>query len=131
MAHAIGRSGFQLNSIISTWNSVTRRYGPELRVEFAMTDDSAKEHFAALEKRREQIERAIGQALTWHNPAGKKQSKIYVRKDADFLNEALWPEQYKWLKDNLELFHRVFAPLVRDIDTEEEAEAATARQETQ
>lgn len=124
MNHAIGRSGYVLASIISTWNSATNSYSsPETRVEFAIMSDHPKEDFAALERKRQEIDRAIGAPVTWHNPSGKKNCKIYVRRDADFRNEALWPEQHQWLKDNLELFYKVFSPLVRSLDSEQPAQA--------
>jgi hypothetical protein len=28
----------------------------------------------------------------------------------------LWPEQRQWLKEKLELFHKAFAPLVKNLD---------------
>ncbi len=111
MNHALGRSDFCLASVISTWNSITHKQGPEIRVELVLMGKQAKEQYAELEKRRAEIERAVGVPIIWHNPPNKKQSKIYVRKDADFLDEAQWPEQQRWLKEHLELFNRVFVRL--------------------
>jgi hypothetical protein len=115
MSHSIGSSEAHLNSILSTWNSLTHRYGPEIRVELALKGPAAKQNFAALEKRRAQIEKALGESVVWHNPDDKKQCKIYVRQDADFTNEQLWPEQQQWLKQKLELFKKVFAPILREL----------------
>jgi hypothetical protein len=42
--------------------------------------------------------------------------RIYVRRDADFLTPEKWPEQHHWLKEKLERFHKVFAPLVKSLD---------------
>jgi hypothetical protein len=126
MSHSIGRSGIHLNSIISTWNSVTNRYGPEIRVELYFSGANARQHFAAIEQKRELIERAIGSSLTWHNPPGNKQFRIYTRQDADFLNESLWPQQQKWLKDNLELFKNVFSPFIQKLGESEAGEALVA-----
>ena len=45
--------------------------------------------------------------------------RIFVRRNADFLNESLWPELNEWLKDNLERFYLVFAPIVRNLEVDE------------
>ena len=113
--HAIGRSGVHLGSIVSTSNSETGTKGSEIRVELYMDGPNAKPEFAALELQRESLERALGFPLTWHNPENKAMCRLFTRKDADFLNENLWPEQFAWLKDRLEIMHRVFAPVVKEI----------------
>lgn len=113
--HAIGRSGAHLGSIVSAWNSETGTKGSEIRVELYMDGPNAKPEFAALELQRESLERALGFPLTWHNPENKAMCRLFTRKDADFLNENLWPEQFAWLKDRLEIMHRVFAPVVKEI----------------
>jgi hypothetical protein len=113
--HAIGRSGVHLGSIVSTWNSETGTKGSEIRVELYMDGPNAKPEFAALELQRESLERALGFPLTWHNPENKAMCRLFTRKDADFLNKNLWPEQFTWLKDRLEIMHRVFAPVVKEI----------------
>lgn len=119
MNHSIGRSGFHLSSIVSLWNSETKTKDPEIRAELVLTGDHAKRHFAALEEKRDWIEKAVGVPLTWHNPAGKNMCRIYVRQNADFLKEDLWPQQHEWLKDKLELFYKVFAPVVQSLDAME------------
>lgn len=119
MTHSVGRSGFQLSSVTSLWNSETKTKDPEIRVELVLTGDQAKQHFASLEEKREWIEKTIGGPLTWHNPTGKNMCRIYARQNADFLKEDLWPQQQTWLKEKLDLFHKVFAPLVQNLDVVE------------
>lgn len=121
MNHSIGRTGFHLASIASMWNSATGTSKPEIRVDLILSGEPAKQHFAALERHREEIEGACGLPLTWHNPTGKNMCRIYTRKDADFLQEQLWPQQQQWLRENLELFQRVFAPLIQNLDDEQPA----------
>lgn len=99
---------------------------PEIRVELTLSGEKAKQHFAALERQREEIEKACGVPLTWHNPTGKNMCRIYTRQDADFLQEELWPQQQRWLKENLELFQRVFAPIIQPIGEEEATSSETA-----
>jgi len=79
-----------------------RRESVSWKCKLALTSDRATQHFAILEQNRGEIERAIGSNLTWHNPLGTKQSKIYIRQDADFLNETLWPQQHELKNDVLE-----------------------------
>jgi hypothetical protein len=113
--HAIGRSGVHLTSIVSIWNSETNARGPEIRTELYMDGPNAKQEFAALEKQKESIEKALGFPLTWHNPENKAMCRLYTRQNADFLNEQLWPEQFEWLRQRLETMHRVFAPIVKNL----------------
>jgi hypothetical protein len=61
------------------------------------------------------LERALGFPLTWHNPESKAMCRLFTRKSADFLDEKLWPEQFAWLKARLEIMHRVFAPVVKEV----------------
>ena len=87
--HAIGRSGVHLVSIVSLWNSETGSKGPEIRTELYLDGPTAKQEFAALEKQKEDIEKALGFTLTWHNPEDKAMCRLYTRQNADFLNETL------------------------------------------
>lgn len=113
--HAIGRTGVHLASVVSTWNSETNSNVPELRVELYLDGPNAKQEFAALSLQKEQIENALGFTLVWHNPENKALTKIYARQNADFLNENLWPQQFEWLRQRLESMHKVFAPIVKNL----------------
>lgn len=115
MNHALGRSGAKLVSCVSMWNSNSGEWAPEIRAEVCLHDRNAKQFFAELAARRDEIERALGFPLTWHDPEGKNMCRIFTQKDADFTNEALWPEQYEWLRDRQEALFRVFAPIVRQL----------------
>jgi hypothetical protein len=116
MNHSIGRSGFGLTSIASTWNSETRTSDPQLRVEFYVSVPEARKYFEILETQKAKIETEIGQALVWSSSLGKQSCKAYVRRPTDFQDRSLWPQQHEWLRENLELFHRVFALRVRQLD---------------
>ena len=118
MNHSIGRSGFHLSSIASMWNSETNTNNPEIRVELVLMGKNAKQSFAALEQKRVEIEKAIGLPLTWHNPEGKNMCRIYTRTNANFLDSKLWPQQHEWLREKLEIFQKVFAPIVKGLDQE-------------
>jgi len=116
MNHSIGRSGFHLASCITLWSAGTKE--PEIRVELVLDDKNAKAYFNALEKRRGEIEKAIVVPMTWHNPPDKTMCRIYTRTSGDFNVEADWPKQHEWLREKLELFSKVFGPIVKTVDQE-------------
>ncbi|HEV7797196.1 MAG TPA: DUF4268 domain-containing protein, partial [Pyrinomonadaceae bacterium] len=117
MNHSIGVGGFALSSIASTWSSETASYDPEIRAEFWMNGSNFKTYFALLEAQKAEIETEMAQSLVWDDLEDKKRSrKIYVRKSADFLDRAKWPEQHEWLRENLEKLYRVFTPRVKTLD---------------
>jgi hypothetical protein len=118
MNHAIGRAGVHLASIVSLWNSKTGVKGPEIRAELYLDGPNAKQVFAALEQQRQATEKALGFELTWHNPEGKAACRLYTRENADFLDEARWPQQFDWLKGRLETLYRVFGPILKDLKLE-------------
>ena len=115
MNHAIGRVGVHLASIISTWDLETKQSRPEIRADLYMDGVNAKQEFAALEKQKDGIEKALGFALTWWNPEKRAACRIYTRQDADFLNDQLWPQQFEWLRQRLETMHKIFGPIVKDL----------------
>lgn len=115
--HAIGRAGVHLTSIISSWNSATNSNDPEIRAELYFDGPNSKQEFAALMAQRQQVEKALGFPLTWHNPEGKTACRAYTRLDADFFNESLWPQHFAWLRQRLETMQKVFAPIVKALKT--------------
>jgi hypothetical protein len=94
---------------------VTDKKGPEIRADLILNGPNAKNDFAALEKQKVTIEKALGVALTWHNPENKHMCRISTRRDINFLDEKKWPECFEWLKQNLEAMYHVFAPLVKEL----------------
>jgi len=122
--HAIGRSGVHLTSIASIWNSETNDKNPEIRVQLYIDGQNAKQEFAALKNQKDVIEKALGFQLVWHNPENKAICKLYTRRNADFLNEQLWPEQFEWLQQRLEIMHKVFSPIMKNLKIEEPTQLA-------
>lgn len=119
MSFSIGRSGFNLSAVVSTWNTVTKAWENEIRAELVLTGPEAKSDFAELQKHQERIESKLGFKLGWHNPANAASCRIYVRMDANFQDESAWPEHFAWMKERLEALHRVFAPLIRSLKGQE------------
>ncbi|MBM4437350.1 MAG: DUF4268 domain-containing protein, partial [Actinobacteria bacterium] len=116
MSHPIVRSGIQLSSVISAWSSQTATWDPEIRVELVTYDTHSKAYFALLEAQKSEIERELGRELTWHNPDNARQCRIYTRRSLDFTDRDRWQECFAWLRTNLEDFHRVFSPHVKQLD---------------
>ena len=109
MAHPIGRTGFGLISVISSIPEY------EIRAELYIDPPNTKRAFPILQQNQKQIEAALGFPLIWHSPEESAARRLYTRKDADFLNQALWPEQFEWLRQRLEIMHKVFAPKLKDL----------------
>lgn len=124
MNHSIGRSGVHLTSVASGWNSETDTWEPEIRAELVMDDRNAKAYFAMLSAQKEEIEREFGRQFVWYDPPGKKSARVYLRRDADFLNPDNWPEQHEWLRTNLEKMYQVFAARIKQLDATKFAAAA-------
>jgi hypothetical protein len=112
MAHFIGRSGAHLESIASSYDSETGRYGGELRVQLLLKSGSSNVFFAQLESQKAGIERDMGEPLVWYAPPDARTRRIYVRRSGDISERDRWPEYHAWLKEKLESFDRVFRPRV-------------------
>lgn len=112
---SIGRSGFKLTAIASTWNSEKESYDSnELRVEFEINKDSEK-YYQLLFAEKDQIEAELGYELTWYNMPHKISKRAYTRRSVNLADEGDWENQAAWLLSRLEEFHRIFAPRVRTL----------------
>lgn len=117
MPIAIGRVGFNLAAVASTWNSVTKNADShELRAEFVITHELGAEALARLLQQRQDIERELGEALEWYSAEGVKQRRVYLRRDADLDNKAHWPEYFAWLTERVDRLHAAFQGRVKALD---------------
>lgn len=114
--HPLGKSGIHLASIISTRDWETRSSEPEIRAEVYMKGANAKQHFAILFNQKDLIEAQLGFGLTWRNPDDKAMCRMYTRLKCDFTDSEQWPECFEWLRQRQETLHRVFSPLVRNLN---------------
>ncbi|MDE2662360.1 MAG: DUF4268 domain-containing protein [Gemmatimonadota bacterium] len=116
MSIAIGRVGFQLSAIASSWNSEDESWDTgELRAEFVANGRDAAGYHDRVHALREEIETQLGESLVWHNPEDTKSWKVYLQKTADISDRSAWPEQHEWLRTHLNGLHRVFRPIVRSL----------------
>jgi hypothetical protein len=123
MSMSIGRSGFQLVAVASTWHSQSTSYEQhELRVELVLGNDRSKSQFRQLAAMKGAIETELGHQIEWAESPDRKQSKVFVRRYVDLDDRSGWPEYCDWLLRNLEDFHRVFASRVRQLQTDSETE---------
>lgn len=119
---SIGRDGFYLQAIASFYDTERDTYGShEIRAELVTHGSNSKLFFEHLEGRRAEIERELGETLTWHNPEDKIQCRIYLRKEADLNDRNRWPEYHAWLVEKLDGLHRVFQPIIKNVDVETQA----------
>jgi hypothetical protein len=112
IASTIGRAYFHVNGIVSTWNSQLNKELPQVRVELAITSQSAKEDFRRLKEQELAIQELIDIPLVWHSPEGNKSAKVYVATDLDFLDKEQWPAAFAWLAKYMQKFRDVFGPLI-------------------
>ncbi len=115
MGHGINCPGTFLSSVVSHWNAETGLRGPEIRAEVCLTGMKAKNIFVELEKQKESIQKALGFTMTWRNPEDKMMCRIYTKKETDFTDESLWPEQFEWLRERQETLYRVFKPILQTL----------------
>lgn len=116
---AIGRSGFQLSAIASTWNSEASSFDTnEIRAEFVITDANAKDYFTLLEAARGEIETELGFPLTWHSTEDVKMCRAFARKTVDLSDESDWPNHHEWLLERLDALHAAFQTRVRNLQLE-------------
>ena len=70
----------------------------------------------ALEYRLTEIESSLGRKLTWYSKDDIRACQIYTRKEANLNDRIKWPEYHQWLANELNDFHRVFSPIVRNLE---------------
>jgi hypothetical protein len=106
---AIGRSNFYLVATCNTWDKQITAY-------LCLAGPDAKPHFYLLQKNKEAIERELGSAIDWRELPEKKESHLTFRKSADPTDHATWPDQHKWLTEQLERLHRVLSGRIKSLN---------------
>lgn len=96
---SIGQQGVHITAIMATFGLLSQQPGPELRVEFYITNDHAL--YDRLYDDKEQIESAYGNPLSWHAQPANKTRKIFDHWKVDVTDEDRWPEYYDWLIDRI------------------------------
>lgn len=110
---AVGRTGFFIQLTAST---TKKRTGCALEIV-----RNASQAFALLSKQRARIEDDLGE-MQWQELSDRKRSRIVqYRSEADITDTGKREECFAWLKDRAESFHRVFSPIVKELDLSEDS----------
>ncbi len=120
VGHPVGRTGFVLNSVWSTYRSETKKWGGELREDLVLSTANAKDNYARLLERQSEIDQGlqahgVTEEIRWYNPDNAQLCRVYVRKDATLDNRNDWPNQQAWLLERAEAFLTVFGPIVKTL----------------
>ena len=105
----IGRQSFA----ISAWRN--QRDGL-CCIELYMTGKNASAHFYLLQEEREEIESEFGESLVWQE---KIKNVVVSQGFENLTDERDWPNQHKWLADNLEKLDKVFRPRVKVLNADD------------
>ena len=110
---SIGRSYFHLVARANTRDKEIGAYlclhGPEKRAHYQLLR----------ERHKQQVEEQMGMELTWRELPDAKESQIVTCLPADPTDRSDWGRQHSWLKDKVEALHRVFSPIVKELDASE------------
>jgi hypothetical protein len=112
-AFPTGTSGTWVAGIVSMWNCHTNEKSPEIRADLVIQYEHADEVFESLLAKKDEFQSNFEDELHWDRSEGKQRRRIYLRRDWDYTNQSLWPEQFKWLGTNLEKLRDVFGPKLR------------------
>ena len=105
----VGRTGFRIAASISI-----RDKWICIKLEISGTD--AKPHFYLLLEDKAELHSEIGAELKWPDQPANKYSYISLYREADPEDREDWDEQHEWLCKQLETFHTVFSPRVKELD---------------
>lgn len=113
---SIGRTGFRLNAIASSWDSDAASYDSnEIRVEFEISRDPEGELFEMFLSEKEDIETELGYPVIWYNRPEKISKRTFVKQSVVLSDETKWTGYSAWLLKHLEDFHRVFGSRIKNI----------------
>ena len=116
-AGRVGLPGFLLYPIASTHSETRGWNGHELRVElYIKKGELSAQYREVLLSQREDIDQEMNGELNWPHDESPHWCRIYTRQDTDLNDPDARKEQYSWLLDQLEIFHRVFASRIRKLE---------------
>ena len=123
-AGRVERPGFLLSAIASTYSEYAGWGGHELRAELLIRrGDLSTQYHQRLQSQKAVLEQDMESELKWSNPQETTAFKIYSRKDVDLHDTEARSEQYAWLLEQLESFHRVFGSRIRELDNQSEGQS--------
>ena len=111
MSFAVGRTDFGLHASASVRDKW-------ICVDLMTKGENGKTHFHLLKRDRIEIEKKIGANLEWRENPVEHYISLYQR-DVDPRNRQDWDRQHQWLCEQLETFHKVFAPRIQALKKEQ------------
>ena len=89
----------------------------QISVVFYMRDPDATTLFDELKEQQAQINNEFGEPpLQWWGAVHRGEQRLgLIKEDADPADETDWPDQHKWLADQLEKLIKVFRPRIEGI----------------
>jgi hypothetical protein len=109
---AIGRSNFHICASVDTWEK-------RISATLVMHGQDAKSYYYLLEKNKEQIEQELDLKPEWRELPNNINSYITIRNQLDPTDRSSWQEQHKWLMEQLETFHRVLGPRIKQLNADD------------
>ena len=113
----VGKAGF---SMTLTVNSAKNQIGCALSIR------ETKHGFPQLKNQKQDIEEKLGAKgrLEWQLLPDRKSSRIVQYKSGDFKDKDKDRQDklFAWMKDRAETFHKVFSPLLKKLELEDEEE---------
>mgnify|MGYP001106385404 CR=1 FL=1 len=98
-------------NLVHTWNSTKNFICVEL---YIAKDKSIIEEFS---KDKEEIEKEIGEKLSWRPNPQKVSSKIVLQRNESYLEkEEEWQNYIDWIIEKLNKFHEVFEPRLKGLE---------------
>jgi hypothetical protein len=112
----IGKSGFTLAKTVRTRKNTI---GVELYI------GNNKEAFKILESQKNEIEKEIGEELSWEFLPHAEASRIALYKENSILdNTSDWDKMSDWFLEKLEKFYQVFSQRIKSMEISETKKAA-------
>lgn len=108
-AFPIGRSGFNVAGVML-------RRENRVRAELYIRGEGAKHCLRELELAKVEIESELGHVLSWESLPERRDCRISAYLDeVDWDDTSDWPRQHRWLCNELNAMHRVFAERIRGL----------------
>jgi hypothetical protein len=98
-----------LNTGVKIAAGINRKPQESIRVDVTLTN-TPKEWFGKLRAERKTIEAEIGNVLDWEERSGKAECHIILRNPVQL--DGPRGEQYRWLAEAVDKFHKVFGPRI-------------------
>lgn len=109
--------GFRIGEVSDIWLAAWRHPNNKyFGVNLHLKGPNAQLYFDKLKEQQNEIETELGAALEWKKSPSYNPSvpQVGLYKNMDSPEETDWPNQFKWLRLNLEKLGRVFQPRVAD-----------------